>query len=236
MKNISILLFYSLMLSPLLLNAESYTFSGGKNNLAHIIASEVLVRAYQKADINIKPLFLNLQESLKRSNDGDTDGEIARISSITQFAHNLYKVPVTIASVDAVAFSKNTSLSINNWSDLRGHKISIVKGAKFIETGTKGFDRTFVETFEDALELLQSDQTEIIVIPKLASINLIYQKKYHDIKAVSSSLKRLKLYHFVHMKNRHLIPIITPILHEMKKSGEIEFIRRTELIKAAKRF
>jgi len=233
---ISRLLFSTLMISPLLLNAESYTFSGGKNNLVHTIAAEVLVKAYKKANIEINPLFLTLQESLKRSNSGETDGELARISTITRFSPNLNKVPVSIISVEAVAFSKNRSLAINNWNDLRGHKLTIVKGVKFIETGTKGLQKNFVATHEDALQLLQSDQTEIIVIPKLASINLIYQKKYHEIRPISKSLKRHKLYHFVHKKNIHLLPIITPILQEMKNSGEIEFIRKSELMKAANKF
>ena len=233
---ISRLLFSTLMISPLLLNAESYTFSGGKNNLVHTIAAEVLVKAYKKANIEINPLFLTLQESLQRSNSGETDGELARINAIPRFSPNLNKVPVSITSVEAVAFSKNTSLFINDWSDLRGHKLTIVKGAKFIETETKDLKRNLVATFEDALHLLQSDKTEIIVIPKLASINLIYQNKYHDIKPISNSLKRLKLYHFVHKKNLHLIPVITPILQAMEKSGEIEFIRKATLIKAAKKF
>lgn len=236
MKNISKLLFCALLFSPLLLNAESYTFSGGKNNLVHTIAAEVLVKAYKKANIEIHPVFFTLQESLKRSNSGETDGELARISSITRFSPNLNKVPVSVISVEAVAFSKNRSLSINNWNDLRGHKLTIVKGVKFIEAGTKDFARNFVDTHEDALQLLQTDQTEIIIIPKLASINLIYQKKYHDIRAISNSLKKHKLYHFVHKKNAHLLPIITPILEEMKKSGEIEFIKKSELRKASKKF
>jgi len=230
------LLIYAFLCSPLVLNAESYTFSGGKNNLVHHIASEVLVKAYKKADILVTPLFLTLQESLQRSNAGDTDGELARISGITRFSPNLNIVPVSIISVDAVAFSKNTSLSIKSWNDLQGHKLTIVKGVKFIEAETREFKRNLVTTHEEALELLFSNQTEIIVIPRLASLNIIYKKKYHEIKPVSNSLKTLKLYHFVHKKNLHLIPIITPILNAMKNSGEIDYIRKSELTKATKNF
>lgn len=236
MKKFSRLIICTLLFSPSLLNAESYTFSGGNNSIAQAISAKVLIKAYKKVNINIKPLFLTLEESLHRSNSGDTDGELARISAITQFTPNLNKVPVPIISISAVAFSKNTSLFINNWSELRGHKLTIVKGAKFIEIKTNGLKRHFVATIEEALQLLQSDQTEIIVIPKLASINLIYQNKFHDIKAISNSLEKLELYHFVHNKNIHLIPIITPILQEMKKNGEINFIRNAELIKATKKF
>jgi len=236
MKIIPRLILCTLLSSPIQINAESYTFSGGKNNFAHAIAAEVLIKAYKKVNIDITPIFLTLQESLERSNSGELDGELARISAITKFSPNLNKVPVSIISVNAVAFSKNKSLFINNWSELKGHKITIVKGAKFIEIETKDMDRNFVTTLEEALQLLDSNQTEIIVIPKLASINLIYQNKYHDVKAISNSLKIRKLYHFVHKKNTHLIPIITPVLQEMKKSGEVDFIRKAELIKAAKKF
>jgi len=236
MKIIPRLILCTLLSSPIQTNAESYTFSGGKNNFAHSIAAEILIKAYKKANIDVTPLFLTLQESLERSNSGKTDGELARISAITKFSPNLKKVPVSIISINAVAFSKNKSLFINNWNDLKDHNLTIVKGAKFIEMETKDIDRNFVATLEEALLVLESGQTEIIVIPKLASINLIYQNKYNDIKAVSNSLKTLKLYHFVHSKNAHLIPIITPVLQDMEKSGEIDFIRKAELIKATKNF
>lgn len=227
---------FILMLLPILAQADSYTFSGGANNLAHKIASEILTKAYNRSGITIKPLFLTLADSLQQSNTGITDGEFARIASITRFAPNLRQVPVSIIQVQAVAYSKNKSLVINNWEDLRGHKIVIVKGAKFIEMGTANIERVLVPTFEDALELLEQDKTEIIVIPKLAGINLIYKKKYHHIKNISNSLQTIKLYHFVHKKNSHLIPVILPVLKEMEKSGEIAFMRKAHLVKAANSF
>jgi ABC-type amino acid transport substrate-binding protein len=226
--------FLILLFFPFLLHAESYTFSGGKNNLAQIIAAKVLTTAYNKAGIQIKPIFQTLEASLQNSNAGKTDGELARISAITRFAPNLRKVPVPINIVEAVAFSKDTSINIKNWDELRNYKVTIVQGAKFIENATKNIDRNMVSTFAEALDLLQADKTEIVVIPKLASINLIYKKNFHNIKAVSGPLESRLLYHFVHKKNIHLIPIITPILQAMQESGEISFIKKAYLIKAAR--
>ena len=204
--------------------------------MAHIISSKILIKAYNKANIHIEPLFIGLEESLQHSNTGKTDGEFARINKITELYPNLRKVPVPIFSVQAIAFSKDSSITINNWNDLGNYKLTIVMGAKFIETGTQGIDKNYALSFEEALDQLHAGKAEVIVIPKLAGINLIYKKKYHDIKAVSNSLKTLKLYHFVHKKNIHLIPIITPILREMEQSGEIAFIRKSQLLKATKKF
>ncbi len=224
------------LISPFATYAESYTFSGGKQSLAQTIASAVLVKAYSKVNIQVTPVFLTLKESLRRSNSGETDGELARISSITKFSPNLQQVPVSVISIQAIAFSKNKNLNIKNWNDLKDHKFTIVKGVKFIETATKDLDRTFVDTIKEAIEQLHQNKTEVIVIPKLASINLIYQKKYHNIKAVSSSLQTHKLYHFVHKKNHRLIAVITPVLEEMKNSGEIAHIKKSQLMKATQVF
>ena len=48
---------------------------------------------------------------------------------------------------------------------------------------------------------------------------------------ISSTLEKQKLYHFVHKKNSHLIPIITPVLKKMEQSGEIAYIRNAFLRK-----
>jgi len=211
------------------LNARVYTFSGGTNNVVQIVAAKILTKAYSRTEVKIKPVFMPLAESLDRSNKGETDGELARVRAITKLYPNLMPVPVVIGRVEAIAFSKNTSLDIKNWNDLDGHKFTIVKGSKFIEAATKKLQKDHVDSFEEAFAKLAKDETEIIVIPQKAAVRLILQKEYKDIKPVSSSLQTLSLYHFVHKKNAHLIPIITPVLLKMQKSGEIKYITNAYL-------
>ena len=225
MKQTIIILF----ILPIILFAQPYVFSGGKDNIVQIIASKILEKAYQKANLEMEPIFMPLEESLQRSNTGKTDGELGRIAKINKLYPNLLQVPVSVASVEAVAFSKDTTLNIQNWDDLIGHKLTIIKGAKFIELGTKGIDKESVISFAEAIERLKNDQTEIVVAPKLAGVGILHKKRYQDIKTVSPTIQRLKLYHFVHKKNSHLIPIITPILQEMKQNGEIDYIRNSYL-------
>ena len=223
------LLFLIFFLFPLMLNAQTYTFSGGKNNVVHIIAAKVLTKAYARAGIKTRPYFTSLSHSLKLSNRGDTDGELARVKKISAIYPNLVQVPVVLTHVEAIAYSKNKNLNIKNWNDLRGHRFLIVKGAKFIEQATENFEKELVNTFEEAFKKLSHDKTEIIVIPKKAAVRLILQQENIDIQPVSDSLQTLDMYHFVHKKNAHLIPIITPILEKMSKSGEIQYISNSYL-------
>ncbi|RDH86079.1 MAG: hypothetical protein DIZ80_01010 [endosymbiont of Galathealinum brachiosum] len=229
-------LILTLLLLPLPLTAESYLFSGGSRNVAMTIASEVLIKAYSNAGIDIEPVFLNLEESLQQSNAGITDGELARIEKISDIYQNLMQVPVSIVSVEAVAFSKKPSLLIDKWEDLRDHKVVIIKGAKFIETATEHLPVQKALSAQGAFDRLNKGLVDIVVLPKLAGWSIIHRKKYKNIRMVSASLKKMKLYHFVHKKNRHLIPVITPHLKEMEKTGEISYIRNTQLRRLSKTF
>lgn len=213
------------------ISAKIYVFSGGVNNVAHTVSSEILIKAYTRANIHFESQFLPLQEALNLSNSGITDDEIARITKITEFAPNLMQVPISIFTVEAVAFSKNISLKINKWADLKGLSLTIIRGAKFIETGTKELQREFVPTFSEAFERLSDDKTEVVVLPRLAAFKIIYEKRMFQIKQISPVLKSLELFHFVHKRNQHLISIIGPILENMKQSGEIDFTRSAYLRK-----
>jgi len=211
------------------LEAKTYTFSGGQNNVAQMIASKILIRAYQRAGLKAKGLFLPLEEALIQSNEGITDGELARIKNINKLYPNLLIVPVSIISAEAVAFSTNSDIKIKKWSDLKGYDFTLVKGAKFIEIATKDMNPHFVSTIKEAFKALNSGKTEIIVIPKKAAIRLILKKEFNNIKPISPTLQKIKLYHFINKKNADLVPIITPILQEMKDSGEIMYMNNAFL-------
>lgn len=217
-----------ILLLSLSLSAKTYTISGGKNNVTQIIASKILEVAYFRAGLDMNTSFIQLEESLLSSNSGKTDGEIARIKKISLIYTNLVIVPVALTSVEAIAFSKK-DITIKTWDDLKAYDFSIVKGAKFIEIATKKMDKKFVLSFEQAFIDLKNDKTQVIVLPKLAGLKYMYSQEFYDIKPVSSSLKTLKLYHFVNKKNIHLIPLLTPILKSMLESGEIRYWRDSHL-------
>ncbi len=210
---------------------QALTFSGGKDNMVHLISAEVLQRAYTKVGLNPKFDYMALQESLIQANSGRTDGEISRIRKITTKYPNLVEVPVVINYVEAISFSKDPLVKIEKWSDLESYKIAIVKGAKFIEKGTLGMDRVMAPGFIDAFELLQNNEVDLVVTAKATGLFMIYKYKYHNIKPVGSVLQRLDLFHFVNKKNVNLLPLITPVLKEMSLSGEIRYIRGAYLNK-----
>ena len=221
------LLFILLLISTI--HAKTYKFSGGEGNTVQLVSAKILQSAYKKANIQMEPVFLQLEESLQYSNSGLTDGELSRIKNISDIYPNLVIVPVPLITVTAVAFSKKKNIKITKWGDLKNYDFTIVKGTKFIEKATKDINKTLSTSFKNAFKDLQTGKTEIVVVPKLSGLKVNVENAYNDIHIVSNALKSLKLYHFVNKKNTHLIPIITPILRTMKDSGEFEYWRKSYL-------
>lgn len=215
----------------LTLHAKTYVISGGINNSSQTIASKILKIAYTRAGLKINFKFMQLEKSLFSSNTALTDGEISRIKNINKIYKNLLIIPVPLVTVQAITFSKNSSLYIDKWSDLKAYNVTIVSGTKFIEQATKEHNITtnLVPKFKDAFKKLTTDNTEAIVVPKLVGLKYIYLTNSKQIHMVSKPLKTMKLYHFVNTKNKDLVPILTPILQRMKDSGEVRYWKNAYL-------
>ncbi|MDF1880199.1 transporter substrate-binding domain-containing protein [Sulfurimonas sp. MAG313] len=211
------------------LNAQTFSISLGKNSVAHEISKKILIKAYARIGIQPKFISTGFLKSLELANSGKTDGDVSRVKQVSKKYPNLIAVPVEINFIEAVAFSKKHTIKINNWKDLAPYKIVIVKGIKFIEYNTEGFDRVIVANYKEAFDLLHSMKADIIIVPKLVGILNQFKNTQEHIKAISPSLKKLSLYHFVHKKNAYLIPKLVPVLKAMQKSGELQYIRSAYL-------
>ncbi|MDF1879988.1 transporter substrate-binding domain-containing protein [Sulfurimonas sp. MAG313] len=212
-------------------NAKELRFTLGKDSVIQKVSLEISTKAY--ARIGRHPHFIttSFSNALKLSNLGKVDGEVSRIKKISKKYPNLVAVPVAINAIEAVAFSKINDLKINNWKDLSPYKIAIVKGVKFIEHNTKNSNRVLVSSYKEAFDLINNEEVDIIVVPKLVGLYNIFKNKEQKIKVVSPSLAKLDLYHFVHKKNAYLIPQLTPILKQMENSGELRYMRDAYLRK-----
>ena len=212
------------------LSAQEYVFGGGKNIVGQKISALIVQKAYKRAGINVSVTWDTLQQSLLDSNMGINDGQVGRADGITKKFSNLIKVPISTSQIEAVAFSKNDSIEISSWADLKDKDFMVIHGTKFIEYATKDFKRKYANSFDEAMKNLHENKVDIVIAPKIGGLYSIFRNGYKDIQIVSLSLQDKKLYHFVHKKNKHLIPIITPILEKMKKSSEMRTIRQNFLI------
>jgi polar amino acid transport system substrate-binding protein len=205
---------------------KTYTFSGIHDNTMHKSNAAVLSVAYANIGIDTKFIFQPGERSLRDSNRGIIDGEAGRIKKITKHYPNLVQVPVQLNQVEGAVFCKNKNLKIKDWESLRPYSIVIVRGAKFIEKKTEGMNRTIVENFETAFKFLDKNRADILVAPYQVGNAILHQLQINAIYHIKPKLNHLKVYHFLHKKNRDILPKITAELEKMQRNGDIERLKK----------
>lgn len=197
-----------------------------------LISRNVLVEAYAqlrpKVELDFK--VLPAERALASSNKGIMDGEVNRIRGIDKKYPNLVMVPVSINSFRGVAFSANKDLKINGWQSISKLKVGIRGGIKFSENGTRGFKKlTRVPSNEILLLQAQKGWIDVGISSYVSAYGIIKNKKLKGVHLLEPPLVELRLFHYLHKKNKELIPKITAILKKMEEAGRIKEIKEEYL-------
>lgn len=208
---------------------QTLTISAAQKIWVHSLAKSLIEEAYKKLHITANFSWYPAQRSLEMANSGQTDGEVARIAGTEDVFTNLCRVPTPLFTFKAVAFSKNKALKIQEWADLKGLRIGIIRGIRYSEINTKDMSPYFAEDVTHLFRLLNSGYISVAIATERAgNLELLNRFSESGITRVGSPLLQMPVYHFLHRKHERLIPQINAILLQMKSNGEIEQILHTE--------
>ena len=199
------------------------------NSHIQTISANIVQQAYRQLGITTTIHALPAERALHFANSGLVDGEISRIDGLAPQYPNLIQLPVAINYLQASAFSFDPDIRLNDWQSLAPYRIGILRGNKFAEQGTLGLDVQAVNSPAQLLKMLSNGRLDIIITSFVASHRL-----YQRLKAQASPLKlvrldsqlpRIKLYHYLHERHRHLVPALTRQLRDMEQQGTLKAMR-----------
>ncbi len=221
-----------LMLTSSIVVAEPLKFAQMVNTPDQIVGAEVLKVIYAKAGISIEIIPLSGRRALLESSEGRLDGEVHRILEIGSAYPDLIKIPTAINYIEPTVFSKNKDFLLAGCSSLKGKLIGRVRGVKYAELCTQGMQN--VAIFSDSRNLMKSLSKNIVDYSITAHFNGLVQLKklsVNTIIALSPPLGKRLLFHYLHKKNKDLIPKLESIISTMAMTGELELIRQQQIIK-----
>ncbi|MEH6627736.1 MAG: transporter substrate-binding domain-containing protein [Motiliproteus sp.] len=205
--------------------AEKLSFSTIEGSINSLISGIVVAEAYRRIGIETVIRPFPGERSLSYSNKGVTDGELFRIAGITEKYSNLIMVPVPVNIQDAMVITKQTEFAVNGWDSLKPYTVGIRRGIKFSGKGTEGMTPLIVDSNESLFKILDAGRTNVIVITRVNGLDMLRQLKIPGIRTLEPPIESYPLYHYLHKKNKHLMPKITVALQEMEKKGLIKKIR-----------
>lgn len=184
----------------------------------------IMTEAYKRIGVAMKIAPQPAERSLRSSNYGASDGELFRIKQIDKEFDNLLRLPVAIAKIQMVAFSKaHSTIKIDGWESLSNYMVSYHRGVKIVEYNLIDPEKLIPSnSVKNALLMLSANRTEVAIDARLNMLKIIQDLKLKDIVEHTPPVETIYGYHYLHKNKRHLLsPLITE-LKDMETSGVIK--------------
>lgn len=229
MKNLHVFYLFLLLL-PEMVNAE-YIFSAPEEAAIQEISEQVLTEAYNNIGLKFSVKHFPNARSLLIANSGEIDGEVSRVEGLDKEFKYLIRIPVEINYIEGNSFVLNTNIKVSNWEDLRKYSLVCVNGIQFVRQNLQqlNINCNYVTAFSQALEMLQRGRVDIAVLPKINGVAAIKEAKATNISIIDQALIKMNLYHYLHKKNKEIIPALHSELIKMQANGRIAAIRKNYL-------
>ena len=205
---------------------ERFVFTGIENSSYATISQRVMAEAYERLGLNVTFSSLPAARSLAVANSGRVDGELYRIKNIHLKYKNLIMIPVPIGIMEGVAITTNPEISLQGWESLAPYRVCIRNGVKFAEAGTKEIKVDVSNSNEHLFYNLSLNRCDVIILARLTSIKLAQDFEDETKRSLYYHvIQTYPLFHYLHKKNKPLVPKLIEVLKEMESDGTIVNIR-----------
>lgn len=187
------------------------------------VARIVLPQIYQKIgkSIHITPLPANRAQF--EANSGIKDGEILRIYSYGAENPNVIRVPTPYYSLVTSVFSLKTNhFNITSKDDLKGYRVGRVRGVKHTNNATKNLSMVYDSS--DTKQLFQQlllGNIDVALTNYRDGLLTIEQLGTNQIKVINKEIAFEPLYHYLHVRNKALVPPLDNTIKKLTASGEL---------------
>lgn len=187
----------------------------------------ILIEAYAELGYTIKTERVPAQRALVMANQGDVDGEAARVPVVEARNPNLIRVPTPLYVNRVAVFTRNTSIDTSQgWDALKGHKLGVAIGYKYIEGMTRRMDRIRATDYTQLFFMLAENRLDAVVAEYFEALPNTKSHRLEGVVVLQPFLARKEMYHYLHKKHAHLVPRIDAVLCRMRADGRMEAIIR----------
>ena len=189
------------------------------------IGKEVMTSAYGRIGKQIEFLDLPGKRAVVMANKGGSDAELIRSIRASKVYPNLIRIPVLVVSDEMAAYSINNNKKISSPKDLAPFVTGFRRGSTIPTKMTKGMNFIEFDSLKQGIDMLKRKRIDIMLYFKTSLDSVVNGNNFDSqIHQISDKLRVIKLYHYVHKRNKHLVPSLEKALKEMTKSGEKQSI------------
>jgi ABC-type amino acid transport substrate-binding protein len=167
------------------------------------------------------------QRALHTTDNGVVDAVLARVGGTEKKYKNLIPVPFVIYKVSLHFVSAHSIDYSGDINKLKDKSMCTIHGVLAFNRITKKIPNVMhATTFSSAFNNVAKGRCDLTLSTK-ATFDLLTKrnpKVFKSLKLLSPPTIRAKMYHYVNIKNKHLIPKLLNVFKKMKTEGKCKQI------------
>jgi polar amino acid transport system substrate-binding protein len=188
------------------------------------IVDQIVLEAFARLGREAVITHLPAERSLLSASSGINDGDLIRVDGLQNDYPDLVQVHESLINFEFVAFSKNSQIKMNDWEDLSGYSVGIVRGWKILEEKAVHSRLTKVDSLELLFPLLEKGRADLVIYERLAGLHAIQTMQLQDIFQAALPLKVQPMYLYLHRVHSDLVGPLVTVLKAMKQDGTFQGI------------
>lgn len=206
-------------------------FASIRNSTIDFISRRILQEAYGRIGIEVEFHIYPIRRGVDMANIGGLDG-VSHQGDIFLMKEyeSLYVLPQHINRVYWRLYSRSENFQLNNFAELKKHRVGFVRGLRYFELFFDSLDaQVSVDSFDALLSLLRAKRFDLAITSDHDNSPRVNKDVCGGVPLYGTLLGHTLLYHYLHESHRELIPALGEVVLEMSLNGDIERIRRDVL-------
>ena len=191
-----------------------------------LLFRRILTEAYGRIGYDVKIEGVPAERALVMSNQGEVDGEAARVSVIEIACPNLIRVPTPLYINRVVAFSRVGDIDLSSgWEALYPYRVGVVRGYKFVNKMTASMNRVVAPDYENLFIMLENGRLDVAVTEYFDALPTLKELQPNNVRILVPPLAYNPMYHYLHKGHADLVPKIDKVLRDMRREGRMQAIQ-----------
>lgn len=204
---------------------KTYVLSYSPGTLIHQLIRDRAKEVYAEAGLNAEFVPLPHNRSLISANRGSVDGDVGRVPSVEEKYPNLVRVGEKLMDLEGAVYTLKPEIRDYDDSLLTNYRVGYVLGVRWPQKKMAGLEATTAPNYEALFEMLLQGRIDI-ALATVASADYVINDLGHRglaIRQLKPPIFSAPIYHYVHEKNRRIVPLLEQAVRNLNRDRTLEF-------------
>ncbi|WP_111494058.1 substrate-binding periplasmic protein [Marinobacter bohaiensis] len=216
------LLFQATLAPAALQGVKTLRFASIPDNPLDEVGVLLIRTIYDQLDIEVEILDIPPARALTLLRQGHLDGSLARPEGFETRVDVAVPVPVRLSQVQVVGFARADRLARLQTASTMPLRVGLLLGLPPHMNTAAHLHPVEAHTSRQLMAMADKARVDLALDVDVVGAHVIREDHLANLRIVTTPLRRIDVYHFLHQRHEALVPQVARVMTELQEDGTLE--------------